>query len=86
MRSCREGCEVTKHDSKLYPGELFFERRERPDGKWELYSRDNDGDVMRTRFDYWKEPGNLKPGQSIRLFAPDCTLLEEYPAPEVTTP
>ena len=71
---------MTKHDSALYPGEYFLERRDKLDGKWELSSRDNDVDVMRTRFEYWKSIAT--PGQGVRLFAPNCTLVEEF-IPEV---
>jgi len=67
---------MTKHDSKLHPGEYFLERREKPDGQWELSSRDNDLDVMRIRFAYWKD--HCKPGQGVRLFAPDCSIVEDF--------
>jgi len=75
---------MTKHDAKLHPGEYFLERREKPDGNWELSSRDNDLDVMRIRFGYWKEQST--PGQGVRLFAPDCSLVEEYTAGVVVGP
>lgn len=67
---------MTKHDAKLHPGEYFLERQEKPDGNWELSSRDNDVDVMRARFIYWKE--NAPVGCGVRLFAPDCSLVEEH--------
>lgn len=72
---------MTKHDQKLHPGEYHIFRRYSADGKWELYCRDNDFDCMRIRFDYWKAecPLNvLKVGEGIRLYAPDCTLMEEF--------
>jgi hypothetical protein len=67
---------MTKQDAALHPGEYFIERRDKPSGQWEFYCRDSDLDVMRTRFAYWKENGC--PGQGVRLFAPDCSLVDEF--------
>ena len=75
---------MTKHDAKLHPGEYFLERQEKPNGNWELSSRDNDLDVMRTRFAYWKEQATA--GQGVRLFAPDCSVVDEFVAPAGEVP
>lgn len=69
---------MNKHDAKLYPGEYFIERRYSFDGKWELLYRDNDVDTMRSRFSYWATEQGLPVGEGLRLFAPDCSLMEEY--------
>ena len=57
---------------KLYPYCWFLERQDSPESKWEIVSRDNDEDVMRTRYQYSDE--QLKPGQGVRLISPDGTI------------
>lgn len=69
---------MTRHDAKLHPGEYHIFRRYSPDGKWELVYRDNDIDTMRSRFVYWVADQTIPVGQGLRLYAPDCTLMEEF--------
>lgn len=66
---------MTKNDTALHPGEYFIERRNSDAGKWEFVYRDNDGDVMRTRYDYIV--AELKPGQGVRFFSPACEIIGE---------
>lgn len=67
---------MTKNEAALYPGEYFIELQERPDSKWEVLYRDNDPDVMLTRYQ-WRVT-HLKPGQSVKFFDPTCKVLLEH--------
>lgn len=66
---------MTKADAKLHPGEFFIFKRYKDGGNWERLFRDNDAEVMRTRYEFQKSC--LRKGEAVRLYAPDCALLEE---------
>lgn len=66
---------MSKTDAALHPGEFFIFRRYKAEGHWDPLYRDNDLETMRLRFDYQVE--HLNPGEGVRLYAPDTTLMLE---------
>lgn len=76
---------MTKHDAKLYPGEYFIERRWKPDAQWEFVYRDNDVDVMRTRYDYIVAELAVV-GTGVRLISPACEIVAEVVLDKLPVP